>query len=149
MNSHLLPLFISYRSSGEKLIKYQANSSCVIMSLILMTPLFYKALISRGETWCWSLLGLKGLTNLWALCDAKNNGVWPQASSTLANAPDASNTAAQSKWPKYAAWWSGVLPNLIKKGAVKYHCWPWIGPEWRNVSELMQHNGREKDDTKM
>ena len=89
------------------------------------------------------------LTNLWALCDAKNNGVWPQASSTLANAPDASNTAAQSKWPKYAAWWSGVLPNLIKKGAVKYHCWPWIGPEWRNVSELMQHNVREKDDTKM
>ena len=25
LNSHLLPLFISYRSSGEKLIKYQAN----------------------------------------------------------------------------------------------------------------------------
>ena len=32
MNSHLLPLFISYRKSGEKLIKNQANSSCVIMS---------------------------------------------------------------------------------------------------------------------
>ena len=29
MNSHLLPLFVSYRSSGEKLITYQANSSCV------------------------------------------------------------------------------------------------------------------------
>ena len=89
------------------------------------------------------------ITNLWALCDAKNNGVWPHASSTLANAPDASNTAAQSKWPKYAAWWSGVLPNLIKKGAVKWHYWPWIGPEWRNVSELKQNNEREKDDTKM
>ena len=25
----LLPLFISYRNSGEKLIKFQANSSCV------------------------------------------------------------------------------------------------------------------------
>ena len=25
LNSHLLPLFISYRSRGEKLIKYQAN----------------------------------------------------------------------------------------------------------------------------
>ena len=61
MNSHLLPPFISYRSSEEKLIKYQANSSCVIMSIILMTTLFYKALILQGEIWCWSLLGLKGL----------------------------------------------------------------------------------------
>ena len=46
---HLLSLFISYRSSGEKLINYQANLSCVIMSVILMTTLFYKALISQGE----------------------------------------------------------------------------------------------------
>ena len=59
MNSHLLPPFISYRSSGEKLIKYQANSSYVIMSVILMTTLFYKALILQGEIWCWSLLGVK------------------------------------------------------------------------------------------
>ena len=49
LNSHLLPLFISYKSSGEKLIKYQANSSCVIMSVILMTTPFYKALILQGE----------------------------------------------------------------------------------------------------
>ena len=49
LNSHSLPLFISYRSSGEKLIKYQANSSCVIMSVILMTTLFYKALILQRE----------------------------------------------------------------------------------------------------
>ena len=61
MNSQLLPLFISYRNSGEKLIKYQSNSSCVIMSVIPMTTLFYKALILQGEIWCWSLLGLKGL----------------------------------------------------------------------------------------
>ena len=61
MNSHLLPLFTSYWSSGEKLIKYQVNSSCVIMSVILMTTLFYKALILQGEIWCWSLLGLKRL----------------------------------------------------------------------------------------
>ena len=54
------PQFISYRSSGEKLIKYQPNSSCVIMSVLLMTTLFYKALILQGEIWCWSLLGLKG-----------------------------------------------------------------------------------------
>ena len=33
----------------------------VIMYLILMTTLFYKALILQGEIWCWSLLGLKGL----------------------------------------------------------------------------------------
>ena len=51
-NSHLLLLFISYRSSEERLIKYQANSSCVIMSVILMTTLFYKALILKGEIRC-------------------------------------------------------------------------------------------------
>ena len=61
MNSHLLLLFISYKSSGEKLIKYQADSSCVIMSVILMTTLFYKVLTVQREIWCWSLLGLKGL----------------------------------------------------------------------------------------
>ena len=49
LNSHLLPLFISYRSSGEKLIKYQANSFCVIIVVILMTTLFHKALILQGE----------------------------------------------------------------------------------------------------
>ena len=49
------------RSSGEKLIKYQANSSGVIMPVILITTMFYKALILQGEIWCWSLLGLKGL----------------------------------------------------------------------------------------
>ena len=31
------------------------------MPVILMTTLFYKALILQGEIWCWSLLGLKGL----------------------------------------------------------------------------------------
>ena len=61
MISHLLPLFIFYRNGAEKFIKYQANSSCVIISLILMTTLFYKALILQGEIWCWSFLGLKGL----------------------------------------------------------------------------------------
>ena len=59
LNSHLLLLFFSHRRIGEKLIKYQANLSCVIMSVILMTTLFYKALILQGEIWCWSLLGLK------------------------------------------------------------------------------------------
>ena len=49
MNSLLSPLFISYGSGGEKLIKYQANSSWVIMFVILMTTLFNKALILQGE----------------------------------------------------------------------------------------------------
>ena len=49
LNFHLFPLFISYINSGEKLIKYQASSSCVIMFVILMTTLFYKALILQGE----------------------------------------------------------------------------------------------------
>ena len=66
-NSHLLPLFISYRTSGEKLIKYQANSSCVIMSVILMTTPFPKVLILQGEIWCWSLWGLKGLNMVLSL----------------------------------------------------------------------------------
>ena len=50
-----------YISSGENLLKNQLDSSCVIMSLILVTTLFYKAVILQGEIWCWSLLGLKGL----------------------------------------------------------------------------------------
>ena len=33
------------------------------MSVILMKTLFYKALTLQGEIWCWSLLGLKGLSN--------------------------------------------------------------------------------------
>ena len=61
MNSHLLPLFVFYKSSVEKLIKYQADSSCLIMSVILMTTMSYMALILQGEIWCRSLLGLKGV----------------------------------------------------------------------------------------
>ena len=33
------------------------------MSTILITTLFYKALLLQGEIWPWSLLGLKGLIN--------------------------------------------------------------------------------------
>ena len=53
--------YVSYKSSSEKLLKYQIIVSCVIMSLILTNNLFYKALISLGEFRYWSLLGLKGL----------------------------------------------------------------------------------------
>ena len=34
------------------------------MLVILMTTLFYQALMLQGETWYWSLLGLKGLSAL-------------------------------------------------------------------------------------
>ena len=44
-----LTLFIPERSSGEKMIKFQANSFCVIMSVILMTTLLLKELILQGE----------------------------------------------------------------------------------------------------
>ena len=37
------------RSNGENLLKYQLHSSCVIMSLILMTTVFYKAVIFQEE----------------------------------------------------------------------------------------------------
>ena len=57
-NSHLLPLHISHKSIGEKSLKYQTN---VILSLIVMTTLFYNELTLQGEIWCWSLLGFKGL----------------------------------------------------------------------------------------
>ena len=56
----------------EKLIKYQANSSCVIMSLILMTTLFDKALILQGEIWYWSLLvRAKGLKSIFKVKSEK------------------------------------------------------------------------------
>ena len=42
------------------MLKYKLDSSCVIMSLILMTTLFYKAMILQGEICC---LGVKGLMN--------------------------------------------------------------------------------------
>ena len=47
--SGLVSQYLSYKSSSEKLLKYQLIISCVIMSLILITNLFYKALISQGE----------------------------------------------------------------------------------------------------
>ena len=60
----MLPLFTSNRVSGEKLIKYQAHSSYVILSVILMSTMFYKALILQGEIWCWSLLGFNGWVHI-------------------------------------------------------------------------------------
>ena len=44
-----LPLYVSYKSGSEKFLKYQLLVSSVIMSVIPMTSLFYKALILQGE----------------------------------------------------------------------------------------------------
>ena len=67
LKSHMLVLFISYRCSGENLIKYQANSSCVIMSVILMTTLFYKAFIIKKRNLVLITLGT---------FTERVNGVW-------------------------------------------------------------------------
>ena len=109
MNSHLLALFISYRSCGEKLIKYQANSSRVIMSIILMTTLFYKTLILPGEIWCWSLLGLKGLTGHGLLAFLGSTCSFPKFSSKL------------SLWEKRLSLAVRILLALIRVDA--YRVW--------------------------
>ena len=57
-------LYVSYKSSSKKLLKYQLIVSCVIIFLILITNLFYRALISQAEFWYWSLLGLEGLKKI-------------------------------------------------------------------------------------
>ena len=47
-NSHLLPLYIRFKSSGEKL----SFNSLSDMPLILVTTLFHRALRLQGEIWC-------------------------------------------------------------------------------------------------
>ena len=47
--SFVAPIHFPQKKWGEKLIKYQANTSCVIMSVILMTTLFFKVSILQGE----------------------------------------------------------------------------------------------------
>jgi len=51
----------------ENLFNHQDNWSLVIISLILKTCVCYSGQIWWRENWCWSLLGLKGLTNFWHL----------------------------------------------------------------------------------
>ena len=66
----------------DKLIKYQVNSFWVIVSVILTTALFNKTLILQREIWCWSLLGLKGLT------------IWPY----IIPCPVPSRRLSRSRW---------------------------------------------------
>ena len=53
-----------FRISWENLIKDQGIFSLVIILLILITFSLANLWISLGENWCWSLLRLKGLINL-------------------------------------------------------------------------------------
>ena len=53
--------YIYYRSSGEKLLKYQENLTWLIVCSTLLTFLTNKSLILQWEIWLRSLLGLKGL----------------------------------------------------------------------------------------
>ena len=47
----MFSLYSSHRGSGEMLLKYQLDSSCVIMSLILVTNEFCKAFILQRESY--------------------------------------------------------------------------------------------------
>ena len=49
INSPILPPYFSYKSTWEKLLKYQENSPCVVISLILVTSGVEQALIIQGE----------------------------------------------------------------------------------------------------
>ena len=64
----MFSLYVFNKSSKENLLKYQLDSSCVTMSSIIMTTVFYRAVILQGEIWHWSLLGLKALTENEVLC---------------------------------------------------------------------------------
>ena len=70
-NSHLLSRYVFNRRSGDNLLKCQLDSSCVIMFLILMTTLFYKAMLLQGEIWRWSLLGL---IEIWCRVNSHQDG---------------------------------------------------------------------------
>ena len=59
-NSRLSLLYNFNKRSEKNYLKYQLDSSFVIMFSIFMTYeyLFNEALILQGEFWCWSFLGL-------------------------------------------------------------------------------------------
>lgn len=58
------------------LFKYQLTSSCVIISLILMTTLLYETLVQQGEIQYWTILGYKGLINISISFFFLSQGLW-------------------------------------------------------------------------
>ena len=55
-------LFISSENKLREIVQDQSIFPNVIISLILITFYHHYVLIPLGENWCWSLLGLKGLS---------------------------------------------------------------------------------------
>ena len=65
------------------------------MSLILMTTLFYKALMLQGEIWCWSLLGFKGLMSRYVFTGNKYNVILWQTFEQRIKSPLKKNVPTQ------------------------------------------------------
>jgi len=65
----MLPLYVFNGSSGR--IITELDLPFVIISSVLMTDLFYKALILQGEISSLSLLGLKGLTTVEQIANSR------------------------------------------------------------------------------
>ena len=76
------------------------------MSLILMTTLFYKALILHGEIWRWSLLGLKGLNEVakWKTCLEQAQGFEGLAAVQLSTAASLGFSPPLLRTPLLYAW---------------------------------------------
>ena len=124
------------------MLKYQGNSFSVILSLILMTTLFYKALILQGEICCWSLLGLEGLLLhlIWffsGLTTLLANVVWAPLCVTLyvhVSPP------GNMKYPPDIFWWQSrknLNLRFLSAMSQNHVIFPWKTPEspdsWRNL----------------
>ena len=53
--------------------------------------------------------------------DTNQSGVLPSMVSALVEAPLSTRCLTTSKWPAFAAQWSGVHPSYIQKGLYFYH----------------------------
>ena len=85
------------------------------MSVILMTTVLYKALILQGEIWCWSLLGLKGLS-----------GGYFRARSADAQFPP--SELWKVSWHFSFSWLVAaevVTENYKRKEDELFQCFPW------------------------
>ena len=71
VNSHLLPQYFSYRSSGENLLEYQASTSSLIMFIILMATLFNIVLILQGENF-WTDMNISHSREKLLKCNLQN-----------------------------------------------------------------------------
>ena len=139
-NSHLLSRYDFNRRSGDNLLKCQLDSSCVIMFLILMTTLFYKAMLLQGEIWRWSLLGLIAI---WCTVNSHQDGdLW---NGHLVPAPGGIPLYKPSGWVFVPFWsengytlspfWSGIRHGFRGN----------YGSVWTYLSFLFQMSTRKKE----